>query len=609
VLDPQAPNPGNYSRAQYTVKEFRGVMVPMRDGVRLSSDIYMPRERGQLPAILSMTPYGKNDFRDEARWFASRGYVYVGVDVRGRYDSEGKWDPFGADNKTDGYDLIEWIANQPWSNGKVGMTGYSYMAWTQWWTATTAPPNLVAIAPRYAPPDAFYNDPYQNGVLSGGWLLDWAAYLSGRTNQVRGAGAYGGWVRDRGAFKDTPYININARRGLEDAPWFKKWYEENKSTDPYWSAIAYEGKENFAKVIVPSLSLSGWFDVSQPGTTRNYAGMKRYGGTPAARDPFMIIGPWIHGGESQHVADGIDYGAAAVMDSNAYVARWFDHYLKGINNGVENDMPVHVFVMGVNRWRAALEWPLSQTEFTKYYLSSRGHANSEYGDGVLSISPPEPEVCDKYTYSPGNPTPDAFSTSRVYSTLNYNGQIDGAADTQISASRRDVLVYQTAPLADPVEVTGPIEATIYAATSARDTDWFVRLTDVEPNGKSLLLAEGAIRARNRDPATNGGFNSVQLSKIVPNLIYEYRITFWRDTANVFLKGHRIRAEISSSWYPFFLPNLNTGKETLADVSIREAVIAHQSICHGPQHPSYVLLPIISPPLATLTHAKHGLGTR
>jgi len=586
VVRAQAPDPGNYSEAQHELQELRGVMVPMRDGVDLSVDIYVPTTPGRFAGILSSTPYDNTGPRDDARWFAKRGYVVVLADVRGRYDSEGEWDPFNPKHKTDGDDLVEWMAAQPWSNGNVGMIGGSYGGWTQWWTASTAPPHLKAIAPKVAPPDGFENTPYQHGVLVGQWMHDWGAMMSGRTAQVAEGAGYGGWNADPGSLKHTPYIEINEFRGLRSAPWFETWYRQNKSTDPYWQGISYQGEGHYSKMTVPSLAFSGWFDANHPGTPQNYLGMKKYGTTPEARRPSLVIGPWVHGINRQ-VVGGTDYGPDAVIDVDGYVVRWFDHFLKGIDNGVEEDPPVYVFVMGENRWHAEEDWPLPQTEWTKYYLVSGGHANSLKGDGVLTTTPPREERHDTYVYDPLHPTRDAY-----IDWPEHNGHIDGAMDTRLSAIGDEVLVYQTPPLEEAMEVTGPIEAKLYASTSARDTDWMVRLVDVHPDGYSAVLTEGLMRARNRDPEDEGRFNGAQLSSIEPEKVYEYTIRFWRGTGNLFQKGHRIRVEISSSWYPYYLPNLNTGKDNVAMVTASEAVVATQRVYHGPERPSQILLPVI-----------------
>jgi putative CocE/NonD family hydrolase len=324
----------------------------------------------------------------------------------------------------------------------------------------------------------------------------------------------------------------------------------------------------------------------------NYIGMKRFGATLEARRPSLIIGPWVHGGNDRTTGE-IDYGSDAKIDMEGYVIRWFDHFLKGIDNGVEKDPPVYVFVMGENKWHAEPDWPPPEAKPTKYYFLSGGHANSQNGDGVLAATPSRKELSDSYVYDPHHPTLDPST-----SFPNHNGHIDGAWDTRQSAGGDEVLVYQTPPLKSPITVIGPIEATLYAATSARDTDWMVRLVDVQPDGRALLLADGVLRARSRDPVNEGRFNAAQFSTIEPGRVYQYIVRFWRGTGNLFEQGHRIRVEISSSWSPFFLPNLNTGADNLAMVSISEAVVAHQTVHHGPKYPSHILLPIIPTQLAT-----------
>jgi putative CocE/NonD family hydrolase len=299
----------------------------------------------------------------------------------------------------------------------------------------------------------------------------------------------------------------------------------------------------------------------------------------------LVIGPWNHAANAP--VAGVDYGPDATIDMEGVIVRWFDRYLKGVDNGVDREPPVRVFVMGENRWYAEDDWPLPQTVFTRYYLASSGVANSLKGDGVLTTTPPADEASDSYVYDPRAPTLDASNGYHA-----HNGHLDGPLDTRLSAIGDDVLVYQTAPLEAPLEVTGPIEATLYAATSAADTDWFVRLVDVHPDGRSLLLADGALRARSSDPENEGRFNAARLTSIEPGTITRYTIRFWRGTANLFLPGHRIRIEISSSWFPYFLPNLNTGADNLALVPLSDAVVARQTIHHGPSHASHVLLPVI-----------------
>lgn len=585
----QAPSPKSYSPPQYSVQQSRGHWVPMRDGVRLSVDIYRPATPGRYASLLSITPYDNNaGWKERAKWFAQRGYAVVLADTRGRYDSEGRWDPFSGKQKTDGYDLVEWIAKQPWSNASVGMYGPSYMGWETWWTATQAPPSLKAIVPEVAPPDAFRNAPYQNGVLVS-WIFDWAANMAGRTGQVVAQGPKGGFANTRAKDLDhTPYVDVNRNRGVMDAPWFETWIRENLATSAYWSAISYQTRESYAKVNVPSLAVSGWFDGNHPGTPMNYLAMKELGATPEARRPRFVIGPWYHWPVATRTFGGIDYGAAAVIDWDGYVTRFFDHYLKGIDNGVERDPPVHVFVMGPNEWRAEQDWPLPQTQFTKYYLHSDGMANSIKGDGRLSAtSPVGEEPADRYVYDPATPTLDPF-----FGSVDSRGDIDGALDTRLSAINDDVLVYTTPPLAEDIEVTGPITAKLYASTSALDTDWMMRLVDVRPDGSTAFLTDGVLRARSRDPDLQGRFTADKLTAITPGQVYEYTLEFWRGTANVFAKGHRIRVEVSSSFFPYYLRNLNTGADNVGLVNESDAVVATQSVRHDPQYPSHIVLPVI-----------------
>lgn len=577
----QRPVPGDYSPARFEVSSTRGNRVTMRDGVRLSVDIYQPVVSGgaKLPAILTMTPYDNlsPSVVARAKWFAQRGYVLVLADVRGRYDSEGLWDPFTDKHKTDGYDLVEWIAAQPWCDGKVGMMGGSYLGWTQWWTASQAPPHLVAIAPQVAPPSsAMWNAPYQNGILAS-WALDWGARMAGRVEQVIEPGPYGGFTNYRARnMAHLPQSDIYNRMGVRDADWFDAWIKNNVQND-YWQRNSYD---NYERVRVPSFQMTGWFDANFPGSPQNYLGMKQHGPTPEARRPHLMIGPWMHAINVSQKLAGFDYGADSLVDLDGLICRWFDHWLKGVRNGVNEDKPVSVFVMGVNRWYQEQDWPLPQTKWTKYYLDSAGKANSLKGDGRLGTESPAGSPFDSYTYDPLNPTRTPFT----------GGHIDGAVDARLPAIGDEVLVYDTPPLREPVEVTGPVSAKLYAATSARDTDWMVRLLDVHPSGYAALLCDGVLRARYRDPAKNGVFNPLKLSTIEPDQVYEYTIDFWRATGNVFLPGHKIRIEISSSYFPYYLPNLNTGADNNAYGT--KPVSARQKVYHSAQYPSHVLLPVI-----------------
>lgn len=569
----QAPQAPNISAPEHSVIERRNEKTPMRDGLRLGLDLFLPSGDGPFPAILCQTPYNKDGLAKRAQWFAQRGYAVINSDSRGRFTSEGEWDPFSPLHKTDGYDLVEWIAKQPWCTGRVGSYGLSYMGWTQWWTATQAPPSLKCIVPEVAPPDQFYNGPYQNGILVA-WAVDWAGTMSGRTPFVVGKGAYGGFSTTRDAdYRQRPYLELDDRRKHGHTAWFDTWIHQNTASGDYWKAIAYQTPESYARVTVPSLAITGWFDANFPGSPMNFLAVKKQGATPESRRPRLVIGPWEHIINRSQTAAGVDFGPRAIIDWDGYVCRWFDQHLKQTDTGILDDPPVHVFVMGKNEWRSAADWPLPGTQFTKYHFRE-GHA-------LDPSAPGGDEKPDHYTYDPNNPTPDAAFA---------NGHIDGPRDVRDSAKRADVLAYTSPPLESDVDVVGPIVARLYAATSAKDTDWMVRLIDVHPDGTAAFLAEGIMRARHRDPEKDGAFNAFQLSTIEPEKAYPYTIEFWRPTGNSFAKGHRIRVEISSSYFPYYLPNLNTGEDNTGLAT--QPVVARQTIYHDREHPSHIVLPII-----------------
>lgn len=578
----QAPDAGEYTREKFEILEFKDEKIPLRDGVELRGDIFRPQSDKKFPAILLQTPYGKTGQGARAKIFAALGYAVVNTDSRGRFESGGEWDPFSPQHKTDGYDLVDWIAKQPWCSGSVGAYGLSYMGWTQWWTATQAPPSLKAIVPEVAPPDQLLNGPYQNGILVC-WMVDWAGALSGRTPHSTGPGPYGGFAVNREQAYQLPYIDFDKTRKYLPTSWWRKWVMQNTSEGEYWKGIAYQTPESYAKVTVPSLAITGWFDGNFPGSPANYLAMKKYGATPQARRPQMVIGPWQHIINRSQKAAGVDFGPQSMIDWDGYILRWFDFHLKGVENGIMEEPPVHIFVMGRNQWRSAADWPLPETQFTKFYFHSGGKANSTSGDGLLSRAAPGDLPPDQYVYDPNDPTPSAGFE---------NGHIDGPRDISQSAGRQDVLVYDTPELTEDLELIGPITAKLYAASSAQDTDWMVRLSDVQPDGSAMFLGEGVMRARFRDPEKGGAFNPAKLSKIEPGQAYEYTIEFWRPTGNLFARGHRIRIEISSSYFPYYLRNPNSAEDNIG--LVKEFKTANQTVYHDAKHPSHIVLPLIPP---------------
>jgi len=533
------------------------VRIPMRDGVTLSADIYRPEGGGPVPVILVRTPYDNGVASQVAagKLWASRGYAYVAQDVRGRGESDGIFYPLVTEAK-DGYDTIQWLAHQPWSNGNVGMMGGSYLGWVQVYAATLKPPALKAIIPTVTPPDPDRNFPVQFGAY-GPATLSWLAAISGKTMQDISQHDL------RGAYSHLPLYDADRRLGRTLTAW-RDWLD-HPVRDGYWEAQAYQAA--LKDVAIPMFHLSGWYDDVLVGTTENFINV---GAKP---NQFLLIGPWGHHLNSTRKLGTIDFGPTALINLDSLYLRWFDRWLKGEHNGVENDPKVRIFVMGENRWRQEREWPLARTRFVKFYLESNGKANSRLGDGRLDTLPPAELPPDRYRADPLNPFP--FVTDDAFS------QIGGPDDYRTVEERQDVLVYTSAPLAKPMEVCGPLSVHLFAASSAKDTDWATKVLAVRPDGFALRLNDGIVRARFRK-----GFDRVLL--LEPGKTEEYQIDNW-STCILFQPGWRIRLEVASHAFPKFDRNMQTGgpigKETTG-------VVADQTVYHDRARASYLLVPIV-----------------
>jgi len=536
--------------------------VPMRDGITLSADVYLPvGEPARRPVILSRTPYLKSDMITvtRAQEFVKRGYAYVAMDVRARGDSDGEnFHPYFNEGR-DGYDSIEWCAAQEWSDGNVGTYGGSYLGAIQWLTALYQPPHLRAMAVLVPPSDPFVETP--TGV-PGPQHLCWLHYVSGRVTQPMEAV---NWER---VYQHLPLVTMDEQAGRVDWRWRKEF--EHTQLDDYWQPLCYQHR--FHELSVPALHISGWYDDEQVGTPLNYIGMTTRGATPEARaSQRLLMGPWGHNVNASSKVGEIDFGGQAVIDLYGEIGQWFDRWLRGIN---VLSKPVRIFVMGENTWRDEQEWPLARTQWTPFYLHSDGRANSRFGDGQLTTTAPAAsEPADNYTYDPGSATP--FVTEQTSSQI-------GGPDNYASIQRRDdVLVYETEPLEQDTEVTGPIRVDLYASSSAPDTDFMAMLIDVWSNGFRQRLCDGMVRARFRD-----GMEHPTL--IEPGKIYQYSLDCW-NTSQVFKAGHRICVQIASSAFPKFDRNLNTGA---APGQTSEFVSAEQRIYHDAEHPSAIVLPVI-----------------
>ena len=564
------------STPDYEVRMDLGVMIPMRDGVRLSSDFYFPDKEGKVPAILIRTPYDNSKARYDryGNFYASRGYAVIIQDCRGRYDSEGKWYPFVGE-EYDGYDTIEWIAEQPWSNGKIGMTGVSYVGFVQWAAAAENPPHLTCIF-TYGSPSSIYGDTwFSYGTL---YLMDsitWAFLMHGRTNQNLG-------VHDWLNLKDyLPLMTLDEFLGRRINFW-REWLS-HPNYDEYWAKQGI--KEKFHKLDIPSVTVTGWYDDGQHGALENYYGIMREGTERAKKNAKLIIGYWRHGGPYPHTENyysklgAFDFGSDALLDLETYELRWFDYWLKGLENNVMNEPKMKLFILGKNEWRDEKEWPLPDTKYTAFYFHSRGRANTMYGDGQLSMLTPKQEPPDKYIYDPSDPVPSVRGGTGA-----RGGISSDPIDQRVNEKRMDVLCYTSDILKKDIEVTGPIKIVLYASSSAKDTDFCGKLVDVHPSGAAYNVcyaASGLISARFRESLEKP-------SLIQPDKVYRYEIKL-RPTSTVFMKGHRIRVEISSSDFPVFNRNLNTGKNPYTS---SDMVKAHQTIYHNTEYPSHIVLPVI-----------------
>ena len=548
------------------------VRVPMRDGVELSIDIYFPAKGdGPFPVVLARTPYDNmsDTLIDGAIFFAQNGYVFAAQDCRGRNDSDGRFSPWIQEYE-DGYDTLEWLGSQAWCDGNVGMHGGSYLGGVQWMAAVMDSPYLKAIAPQVIGDDLHDSLHYQGGAFTLHFNATWSFRMGGRTWQLI----------DRLNWKRIfPVLPLRAipEFGGKDVYFFGDWLD-HPDYDGYWKSPAI--KEQYENVKIPVLQIGGWYDIFAGGTMNNFVGMRQRGGSEVARNhQRVVMGPWHHHTNTETFAGETDFGNASVLDVKEIALRWYDHWLKGMDNGVERDPPLRIYTMGTDEWRDEHEWPLARTEFTPWYFHSDGSANSLLGDGTLSTGPPTDEPGDGFVYNPAFPTPTVGGATCCTPEI-----VDwGSFDQRPVEYRNDVLVYTSEPLEADLEVTGPVVVKLFAATDGRDTDFTARLVDVHPDGYARNLCDGIIRGRYRETLE-------RQELLEPGEVYEFTIDLW-VTSNVFRKGHRIRVDISSSNFPRFDRNLNTGNPTADDTEVR---VARQRVYHDTTRPSHILLPVIPP---------------
>ncbi|MEU4226979.1 CocE/NonD family hydrolase [Nonomuraea sp. NPDC026600] len=562
------------------------VMVPMRDGIRLRTDIFRPAEPGQYPVLVQRYPYSTRDgyMKMFGKAIAQQGYAVLVQSCRGRYGSEGDFSPLHPDVE-DGYDTVEWAAAQPWSNGKVGMYGTSYSGYTQWTAAIARPPHLVAIAPLTCAwnwdDSTWY---YAPGVLHLGLALSWSALMTTWEAERRGVAsplpkfAEAAKIMDGGGLGGVAELaelnrleadgtrELLDRRPLRDieelrelAPWFREWCDRDDPQDPYWRRIS--AADHIQDIDLPVLHLTGWYDFFAKGGLDAFTTMKRYGVTEQTRKgQRLVVGPWNHGSAQLRPDADPAVGVFIDMSPDGPLMRFFAHHLKGELPGYVDEPPVRLYAMGDNVWREEHEWPLARTQWTSYFLH----------DGALSTEAPGDEQPDAYVYDPSDPVPGSLRTGATYGD---------PVDLNAVAERPDVLVYTTPPLESDVEITGPVTLELWASSSVENTDFTAKLIEVFPDGGAINVCQGVVRT---------GVGVAQPR--TPGAAYRYEIDLW-STSTVVKAGHRIRLDISSSEFPTYDLNPNTG-ERITHATSAKTVPATQRIFHDELHPSRLILPII-----------------
>jgi putative CocE/NonD family hydrolase len=568
------------------------VPATMRDGTILRANIYRPAGEGRWPVLLTRLPYGKDLPLGSAILqpvqAARRGYVVIVQDCRGSGTSDGAWHPFQPE-ADDGVDTIAWAAALPFSDGQVGMYGASYFGFTQWAAAVQQPPALKAMIPLVTWADPLRETAYRGGAGELGDGANWYLWMAlgqlfrrlGQDPQRLGP-ALAAWAADMDALGTTGYASLPRQEytGLHWQVLPPDWLDTfTRPIDPTVEPIASMtilGK--YDQVQVPSLNIGGWYDLFLWGTIVNFQAMRAQG-----RPAKLLIGPWTHGSQGAPIGErNFGFGSQAGLidlriDLGNLQLRWFDHWLKGQDTGMLREAPIKLFVMGANIWRDEQEWPLARAVETPWYL---------HAAGLLSPERPGDEAPDQYVYDPSDPAPTRGGA--LLMTPDYPA---GPYDQRAIEVRPDVLVYTSAPLERDLEVTGPITVRLWAVSSAPDTDFVARLTDVFPDGRSFNLTDGIVRARYR-----GFYEGEAPSLIEPGRPHEYLIDLWA-TSNVFLAGHRIRLQITSSNFPRWDRNPNTGRLFEAG---GEMQVARQQILHDRAHPSHVVLPLVdAPPLDRL----------
>ena len=558
LVDPTTLYP-ELSQPTMRTKAEKGVRLKMRDGVELVADIVRPADEAKHPAILERTPYGREILSQlQGEWWAKRGYVHIVQDVRGRNESAGEWTPF-ANERKDGYDTVDWIARQGWSDGKVGMIGGSYDGWVQWAAAVESHPALKCIVPQVSPPDPFFNFPIDHGVPMLFGALWWSNFVKDKK-----VPPVPETPKDLEKLKTLPLSKVDDETFGRDIPFYDAWLE--KETPAAFDSARFMPDMN--KVKIPVLHISGWWDGDGIGTKLNWANMRALGN----KNQWLIYGPWTHLFNSSTRLGDVDYGPDAIIDLDSIYLRWFDTWLKDKQVNWEKQPKVRAFVTGANEWLALSDWPDSRSEMKTLYLSSRGRANGSASVGELVAVAPKTQPPDHYTYDPA-----AVQIPAQLKNVKNFGDLLAASSTviKIDPGKNDLLLYRSSPMGEPLEIGGPIQFDLHFSTSAKDTDFFVGLVDIDEQGTMRAIGlPGKIRARYLS-----GWEKPSL--LQPGKLYKVTIDLW-DSAHQFKKGHRLGVLISSDMFPNYARNLNTG-EPISNAT--RMVVAEQTIYHDAKRPS------------------------
>ena len=539
--------------------------IPMRDGVELAADVYLPAGGGPAPTIVTITPYGKDIVFcvSDAELFQAHGYSFVSVDCRGRGKSEGEWTAFVNDPQ-DGHDVIEWVAAQPWSTGKVGMTGLSYMGWAQWAAASQRPPHLTCLVSNSAAGRWQQEIPYTDGAFQL-YFAWWSYSTRRRIQETRPALSWGEVLETLpyGALGDTLVDGTGGTWEL---------VSRHDTLDETWRALRFD--DIYGQIDVPCLHVTGWYDLEDlNGAFHHYEHMAA--ASPAATDQYLLVGPWSHVGTRfpSREYGGVDYGPDAAHDMEAEHLRFFDHWLKGGGDGITEVPRVRVFEPGTNQWRSADSWPLSRTVRTLHLEAAAGSGSDPEKGGRLRDDPATAESTVAYRYDPRDPALTQLDVDAYPAA-------DPPLDQGPNEARDDVIAFTSEPLTDAVVLSGWAHLQLFAASDCEDTEWHVKICDVDPDGVSRKVTQGCLRAAARESLS-------ELRPLTPGVVTPFAIELW-PTHHHFAPGHRIRVTVTSSDFPWFARSLNRFG-LVADQA--EPKVATNTLCTGPGYPSRIELPV------------------